>query len=549
MLLDASSVAVRATDTPGSRSAAHSDANTTGHGGSEDEKSSTPAAQADASPDAVLAPSFAEKPVPAIASGEQQTGNTRDDGTSAESARTISDLVPTASLAEPQQGVVRLQTVLSAPIPNGSPQTAAPSQPVSTTSKRNVSQQAANVSQKMSSGPEQSLPLQMASIFLPVLSVPDRTLSQLAVAPSEQVNSRMERNAAQQVVAPFEQTPSAAERTGMPEKQLNTLPPIEGSDTEADRITSPTSSPNTSGDGAAFAEAVLASADGFALPADFLRNSNSGSDGDLQDTGNASQLMIKPAQSKISGLAQATNSASVSAQDMGKSGTVPSSDTSSSGAQIGAQSGQHASTDVSQPVAVAIKPTDNLAIATSALQSHIVPREITASHSAPNGTDAAPRQSDVSASLASDQARSGDTAVTPGINTARLIQSMGETEMRVGMRSSEFGDISIRTSVSQQQMVAQISVDHGDLGTAISAHIPSIQEKLGNEYGLHASIQLNQGGASFSDERGQSSQRDQKAFVRSAPNGGPAAAVVETDKSTLRVPPTVNDGYRLDIRA
>jgi hypothetical protein len=143
---------------------------------------------------------------------------------------------------------------------------------------------------------------------------------------------------------------------------------------------------------------------------------------------------------------------------------------------------------------------------------------------------------------------SGEAAGTSGISTARLIQTMSETEMRVGMRSSEFGDISIRTSVSQQQMVAQISTDHGDLGAAISAHIPSVQEKLGSDFGLHASIQVSQDGASFSDERGNSSQKQQQTTVRSVSVESVATAV-ETDKSNLRSPPNASDEYRLDIRA
>ena len=138
--------------------------------------------------------------------------------------------------------------------------------------------------------------------------------------------------------------------------------------------------------------------------------------------------------------------------------------------------------------------------------------------------------------------------VPGGINTARLIQSMSESEMCVGMHSVEFGEISVRTSVSQQQMLAQISTEHVDLGAAISAHIPSIQEKLGNDYGLHASIQVNQGGASFSNERGRSSQREQRASVLTLEpfnSGAPA----EIERLTARVPKTSGDGYRLDIRA
>ncbi len=79
------------------------------------------------------------------------------------------------------------------------------------------------------------------------------------------------------------------------------------------------------------------------------------------------------------------------------------------------------------------------------------------------------------------------------------------------MHSSEFGDISIRTSVAQQQMQTQISVDHGELGNALSAHIPNMQTKLGSEYGLHATIEVNQSGASFSSDGDRSQQHQQQA--------------------------------------
>jgi len=146
------------------------------------------------------------------------------------------------------------------------------------------------------------------------------------------------------------------------------------------------------------------------------------------------------------------------------------------------------------------------------------------------------------------QAQGAEPAATPGINTAKVIQSMSETEMRVGMHSAEFGDISIRTSVSMQQMTAQISVDHSDLGKAISAHIPAMEERLGGEFGLRATVEVNQGAMSFSNERGGSPQQEQRA---SAPamrfesvQGSP-----EQGSPVVRAAAMAADGGRLDVRA
>ncbi len=147
------------------------------------------------------------------------------------------------------------------------------------------------------------------------------------------------------------------------------------------------------------------------------------------------------------------------------------------------------------------------------------------------------------------QAQAADSQPASGINTARVMQSISGSEMHMGMRSAEFGDISIRTTVSQQLMTAQISVDHGDLGKAISAHLPAMQEKLGGELGIRASVEVSQSGMSFSGERGYSAERDQRP---NAPHTGFETAEVpqEAEFAGYRTGAApAGEGSRLDIRA
>ena len=99
---------------------------------------------------------------------------------------------------------------------------------------------------------------------------------------------------------------------------------------------------------------------------------------------------------------------------------------------------------------------------------------------------------------------SAGPAALPSASSAQLIQSAGQTEMRLGMRSAEFGNISISTSVSHQAISAQISLDHSELGRALALHLPAIEEKLGNAYGLHARVEV----------------RDESAASRSAADSG-----------------------------
>ncbi len=166
-------------------------------------------------------------------------------------------------------------------------------------------------------------------------------------------------------------------------------------------------------------------------------------------------------------------------------------------------------------------------------------------------SDATPSHVSDARNLPADPANTSLPAAGAAINTARVIQNMNETEMRVGMRSTEFGDISIRTMVTQQQMQTQISVDHSELVSALTAHIPSVQAKLGADYGLHASIEVSQGGASFSNNQGQSSQKDYKPFTPSTQIAG-TAPLADTDRMIARpaaVASPLLEGSRLDIRA
>jgi hypothetical protein len=136
-----------------------------------------------------------------------------------------------------------------------------------------------------------------------------------------------------------------------------------------------------------------------------------------------------------------------------------------------------------------------------------------------------------------------------GISAAKLMQTISESEMRLGLSSSGFGDISIRTSVSNHQLLAQISLDHTELSQAISAHVSSLQSKLGDEYGLRASIEINNFASPHSGEQGHSSQKEKGA---AAGISSAAEAVVpggEVNGLNPEVFVSAANGTRLDIRA
>jgi hypothetical protein len=147
-------------------------------------------------------------------------------------------------------------------------------------------------------------------------------------------------------------------------------------------------------------------------------------------------------------------------------------------------------------------------------------------------------------------AENGETTpvAASGVNTARLMQAISGSEMQVGMRSAEFGNISIRTSVVQQQMVAQIAVDHGDLSKAIASQVSLSQTRLSDEHGLQARIEVQMHGASTAADSGSSAHRDARSFTTS-PRALRINAAEEIDNANLRAALPTENEHRLDIRA
>jgi hypothetical protein len=63
--------------------------------------------------------------------------------------------------------------------------------------------------------------------------------------------------------------------------------------------------------------------------------------------------------------------------------------------------------------------------------------------------------------------------------------------MRVGMRSNEFGNISINTSATRDLISAQISLDHGELAKTLATHLPEMAARLGGNQAVEVRIDMN----------------------------------------------------------
>lgn len=267
----------------------------------------------------------------------------------------------------------------------------------------------------------------------------------------------------------------------------------------------------------------------------------------LPKSGDASVSANKGSQAKITsstGAASTPGVGSAAAADSMKSTKQDASPVQHAGQGDGQNSTQaQAASGQLTPAAAKVIDATTQAIGFAA---HTTSETTPAGHAVSGGVADASSRAQAGAEPASDQVDGTNGAGNSDLNRASLIQSLSQSEMRVGMHSAEFGDISVRTSVSAQQVQAQIEVDHNELGNAISAHISSLETKLGNDFGLHASIEVNQLGTSHHNGQGQSSQQQQNLSANRALAG-------ELGQTTdTQVPPSLlraADEGRLDIRA
>lgn len=147
---------------------------------------------------------------------------------------------------------------------------------------------------------------------------------------------------------------------------------------------------------------------------------------------------------------------------------------------------------------------------------------------------------------------------SPVINTAKLIQSVGQSEMRVGMRSNEFGNISINTSSTRDSISAQISLDHGELAKTLTAHLPEFQARLSSNQSVDVRIDttstrsgLGAGTSGGFSDGANSDSRGSRQQAESASSGYSGNGFTEGQFSPAASTATTNDSglnARLDIR-
>jgi hypothetical protein len=126
-------------------------------------------------------------------------------------------------------------------------------------------------------------------------------------------------------------------------------------------------------------------------------------------------------------------------------------------------------------------------------------------------------------------------AVVPGpVQVAQLVTRMGQSEMRIGMNTSAFGNVEVRTVVHASDVGLIIGSEKGDLRTLLANEIPVITHSLQQQNLRLNSVNFMQGFA-FSNNASGGSDSQPQSFVpmRAAAKSGLSEARGEGSRESV----------------
>jgi hypothetical protein len=68
-----------------------------------------------------------------------------------------------------------------------------------------------------------------------------------------------------------------------------------------------------------------------------------------------------------------------------------------------------------------------------------------------------------------------------GLPISRLSKQAEHSEMRIGMRTTEFGSIEVHTVLRDNRLGVSIASERGDLRSCLSPDVPALQSRLGQQ--------------------------------------------------------------------
>ena len=74
------------------------------------------------------------------------------------------------------------------------------------------------------------------------------------------------------------------------------------------------------------------------------------------------------------------------------------------------------------------------------------------------------------------------SAAPPMLQSAHVLERMGQSEIRVGLNTANFGNLELHTSVNQDRVAATLATSHSELRAALAAEIPSLERAMAQQH-------------------------------------------------------------------
>jgi hypothetical protein len=134
---------------------------------------------------------------------------------------------------------------------------------------------------------------------------------------------------------------------------------------------------------------------------------------------------------------------------------------------------------------------------------------------------------------------------SPVINSSKLIEKLGESEIRIGLQTHDFGPVEIKTLLQNQELHAHISVEHTALRDALAADLPALQKSFEQQRIAVHSLNIQDHSTAWNG--GGSSPRHSQQF--SNPRNQLAPELKHEPRSTAADPVTPSQITGIDLHA
>jgi hypothetical protein len=121
---------------------------------------------------------------------------------------------------------------------------------------------------------------------------------------------------------------------------------------------------------------------------------------------------------------------------------------------------------------------------------------------------------------------------------AQMVNRASQSEMRIGLNTSAFGNVEVRTVVHASDVGLSVGSEKGDLHSLLSNELPAIANSLQQQNLRLTQVNFHQGGGLSGNLSSGGESQQQRSFSSSAQPGGaqdeqsPSISLVSDDSST-----------------